>query len=66
MRFDSETGMRAHQRAQGLGRARYWRELGFPNMALARVALREWQARVRELKAAGVPWRQARILAKRN
>ena len=38
MAYTSETALASHHRMCGLGRARFWRQLGFPNLALARAA----------------------------
>jgi hypothetical protein len=34
----SEHGLRAFRHQCGIGRARFWRTLGFPNLVLARAA----------------------------
>jgi hypothetical protein len=46
MPFNSESANRARAKAQGLARAAFWREQGFPNLVLARKA--RWKGHVRK------------------
>ena len=39
--FTSENAISRRARGGGLARARFWRALGFPNMALARARMKE-------------------------
>lgn len=45
-------GLRLHHRMCGLGRARFWRSLGFPNLVRARAALAAKRDRERAQRAA--------------
>ena len=57
-----EKAMRA--RSHGLRRARFWRALGFPNLALAREARARNCARRRELVIAGYTRKEASVIVK--